>query len=97
MFINKGFPMFNKDEESPGYATTGHKIKAGHTSERHAYSVTIDNKKFDRYSGELQIVLKDPLAVKRVNVVGKIPKDEQILVDEIKPGKKFRFRKELKQ
>ena len=54
MFINKGFPMFNKVRGLPGLSTTGHKIKAGHTSERHAYSVTIDNKKFDRYFGNFK-------------------------------------------
>lgn len=50
----------------------------------------------NRYSGELQIILKDLPADKRVNVVGRIPKDKHILAAEIKPGKKFRFRKELK-
>ncbi|NLU10393.1 MAG: DUF871 domain-containing protein [Tepidanaerobacter acetatoxydans] len=42
------------------------------------------------------MILKDLPADERVNVVGEIPKDEHILAAEIKPGKKFRFRKELK-
>ncbi len=40
----------------------------------------------NRYSGELKIILKDLLADKRGNVVGKIPKNEYILAAEIKPG-----------
>ncbi|WP_373877771.1 phospho-sugar glycosidase domain-containing protein [Tepidanaerobacter syntrophicus] len=50
----------------------------------------------NRYSGELQIILKDLPADKRVNAVGKIPKNKHILAAEIESGKKFRFRKELK-
>lgn len=83
-----------RSEESRGYASTGKKIKPNNTSERKAYSVTIDNERYGRYSGELQVLLKDFPADSRVNVVGEIPENERILVNEIKPGKKFRFRKE---
>ncbi|RKL62143.1 DUF871 domain-containing protein [Thermoanaerobacteraceae bacterium SP2] len=82
-----------RSEESRGYAKIGEKIKPRNTVERRAFSVTIDNEKYLRYSGELQIVLKDLPADGRVNVVGFIPEDEHILVSQINPGTKFRFRK----
>jgi len=80
-----------RSEESRGYARIGVNIKPGHNIERKAYSVTIDNEMYKRYSGELQIVLKDFPEDERVNVVGRIPDEEYILVNQIKPGKKFRF------
>ncbi|WP_422446648.1 DUF871 domain-containing protein [Thermoanaerobacterium sp. DL9XJH110] len=86
-----------RSEESRGYAGIGEKIKPNNTAERKAYSVTIDNEDYKRYSGELQIVLKDLPADKRVNVAGRIPEDEHILAHQIKPGKKFRFREGMKQ
>lgn len=86
--------MVIRSEESRGYAKIGEKIKPRNTVERRAFSVTIDNEKYLRYSGELQIVLKDLPADGRVNVVGFIPEDEHILISQINPGTKFRFRKD---
>jgi len=73
--------------------STVEKITSRNTIERRAFSVTIDNEEYQRYSGELQIVLKDLPADERVNVAGYIPGDECILVSQINPGTKFRFRK----
>lgn len=54
-------------------------------------SVTIDNASYGEYMGELQI-LKRPLpADARVNVVARIPEEEQFLINYIIPGKKFSF------
>lgn len=82
-----------RSEESRGYAKIGPRIAARNTVGRRAFSVTVDNEKYFRYSGELQIVLKDLAADERVNVVGIIPEQEHILVNQIRPGTKFRFRK----
>ena len=82
-----------RSEESRGYAKIGRRITARNTVWRRAFSVTIDNEKYLRYSGELQIVLKDLVADERVNVVGFIPEQEHIFVNQIRPGTKFRFRK----
>lgn len=54
-------------------------------------SVTIDNSKYLRYMGELQIVRKDLEADERVNVIAQIVPEEVFLIDLIKPGMKFRF------
>ncbi|BEU87951.1 MupG family TIM beta-alpha barrel fold protein [Selenomonas sp. TAMA-11512] len=54
-------------------------------------SVTIDNKNYGEYMGELQI-LKRPLpADPRVNIAAHIPEEEQFLINYIIPGKKFSF------
>jgi len=55
--------------------------------------VTIDNEGFNRYSGELQIILKDMPSDPRINVVGEVCEDEYVLVKQITSGRKFRFRR----
>lgn len=54
--------------------------------------VTIDNEKFGRYMGEVQIVEDLLPADARVNVAAKISEDENGLVGCIKPRQKFLFR-----
>ena len=54
--------------------------------------VTIDNEKFGRYMGEVQIVEDILPADARVNVAAKIPEDENGLVSCIKQRQKFSFR-----
>lgn len=58
--------------------------------ERHKGDVTVDNDLNKRYSGEVGIALKDMRAEDGVNVVGKCLCNEY-LIDNIKPGQKFRF------
>lgn len=54
-------------------------------------TITIDNDKYGRYAGEIQITKKDLPADERVNVLGKI-KDETIpLLEFIKGRTKFKF------
>ena len=82
-----------RSEESRGYAKIGKAIKPHNCIERKKYSVTIDNYGFKRYSGELNICLIDMPQDERVNVVGHIPEEEHMLVDLIRQGTKFKFRK----
>ena len=56
-------------------------------------SVTIDNKNYLRYNGELQICKKDLPADNRVNVVGNVCDEELFLLDYIGEGKNFCFMK----
>ncbi len=53
--------------------------------------ITIDNKDYLRYAGELEICKKCLPADKRVNVVGKIVDEEIFLMDYIKEEGKFSF------
>ncbi len=54
-------------------------------------AVTIDNKDYMRYMGELQIIKRPQPADKRTNVVAQIENDECFLINYIIPGKKFAF------
>ncbi|WP_102401415.1 DUF871 domain-containing protein [Haloimpatiens massiliensis] len=60
--------------------------------ERKRGFITIDNKEYLRYSGELQLCKKDLSADKRVNVVGKVVKEEEFLLDYIEEETKYCFR-----
>lgn len=82
-----------RSEKSRGYARKGRKIKPNNCIKREAFSVTIDNEGFNRYSGELQIILKDMPSDPRINVVGEVCEDEYVLVKQITSGRKFRFRR----
>ena len=54
-------------------------------------AVTLDNKDYGRYMGELQIIKHPQPADARVNVAAFIPEEEQFLINYIIPGKKFSF------
>lgn len=53
--------------------------------------IVILNETYERYKGELHIVLKDMPNDGRKNVVGHIPKNEHMLLDYVTPWKKFGF------
>lgn len=77
--------------ESRQYATAGKIIEPDNCINRNKGYITIDNKNYLRYSGEIQIMKKDFDKDDRVNVIGKI-KDEYIeVLDYIKPNTKFIF------
>ena len=65
-------------------------ILSFNTVGRKKYDVTVDNSKFKRYAGEINIVLKDLPCDERVNVVGKI-ESTSVIVDKIKQGNRFKF------
>ena len=78
-------------ETSRAMATLGRKVEPKGQRNRSKFDVTIDNEKYGRYSGELQIVLDDLRADERVNVVGYIAAGDQYKLEYIKKGKKFVF------
>lgn len=53
--------------------------------------ILIESSLYERYSGELQIALKDMDNSGKTNVVGRIDEDEIYLLDYIKPWQKFKF------
>ena len=67
-------------------------IEPFNTIERELGDVTLDNKGYLRYMGELEIVLKDLEKDDRVNIIAKVKKDELFLLKYINEGKKFRFK-----
>lgn len=58
---------------------------------RHRGDITIDNSRYGRYAGELQIVLQDLPADEKVNVVGRVATADLCLLDCIFPGRAFAF------
>ena len=58
----------------------------------HPGDVTLDNDRYGRYAGELEICKTELPADKRVDVLGRIPAEEQFLLQYLTGGKKFRFR-----
>ena len=58
----------------------------------HAGDVTLDNLRYGRYAGELEICLTELPADRRVDVLGRIPEEERFLLKYLKGGRKFRFR-----
>ncbi|MED1115673.1 DUF871 domain-containing protein [Bacillus paramycoides] len=52
-------------------------------------SITIDNELYGRYAGEMQIVINDLPADKKVNVVGMVVEEDVSLLSYIGAGKKF--------
>lgn len=66
------------------------------TIAREVGSITIDNKKYGRYMGEVQIVINPLEKDEKVNVVGQLIKDDIPLIKFIGPGQKFCIEKEEK-
>lgn len=54
-------------------------------------TITLDNKDYKRYMGELQIIKRPQPADKRVNVVARILHTDEFLINYIIPGRKFAF------
>ena len=81
--------------ESRGYAAIGKKITAENCVERVAGSITIDNEKYLRYSGEIQVVREGLKADERVNVIGKVQPEYQGILESLGRGRKMIFVREL--
>ncbi|MFD1065823.1 DUF871 domain-containing protein [Oceanobacillus locisalsi] len=79
--------------ESRGYASFGAAvIPPCNSIERIAGSITVDNEKYMRYQGEVQITLKNLPADERVNVLGQVITDDLPLLHWIKGNQKFRVK-----
>lgn len=64
-------------------------IKPHNNTERNPGDITIDNSDYLRYCGELQICKKALPADSRVNIAGKVMKEEAFLIDYIAEETKF--------
>ena len=77
--------------ESRGYAAIGEKIEAENCVERVAGSITIDNEKYLRYSGEIQVVRENLKADERVNVIGAIQLEYKEILKNLGRGRRIVF------
>lgn len=80
-------------ESSRDMAAQGALIIAGCCEKRERYDITIDNEKYKRYSGEIQIMIEPGSADERVNVIGRLLKTSIAFLLFINKGLKFRFEK----
>lgn len=60
-------------------------------SDRPVGSITIDNLRYGRYAGELQLTKRDLAADERVNVIGRVIEADRPLLQQIGPGGLFRL------
>lgn len=66
-------------------------IPAKNTRDLKRGDVVIINEKYDRYKGELHLVLEDMPNDGRKNVIGHLPKEEFLLLDYLEPWRVFSF------
>ena len=82
-----------RSKSSRTMAEKGKEIEPYNCTIRSVGSITIDNKNYQRYSGELQIVLNDNKADPRVNVVGYLQDVELEKLNYYRYGYKYIFTK----
>ena len=59
--------------------------------ERVRGAITMDNERYKRYSGEIQIMRAAYPADERVNVIGELTEKYLLLLDNLENGKQFMF------
>ena len=75
--------------ESRTYSCFGGAVEPGKCEARRRGSVTLDNSRYGRYSGELQLTLRDLPADERVNVIGHVEERFLPLADCVQRGGSF--------
>ncbi|MCY1691497.1 DUF871 family protein [Exiguobacterium sp. SL14] len=66
-------------------------LTLNNTSARPLGTITIDNERYGRYAGEVQITKCDLSADERINVLGRVIAEDRPLITQIGPGQKFRI------
>ncbi len=78
-------------KESREYSCFGKAIAPENCGARPKGSITIDNEKYLRYSGEIQVIKEDLPACEKVNVIGEVETEYLGLVELLTRGRKFEF------
>lgn len=82
-----------RSTESREYGLIGTRpVAPFNTSERLAGSITVDNEKYGRYQGEIQITRRNLSADEKVNVVGRVIEQDVPLLRYIRGGEKFQVK-----
>ena len=76
-------------QESRIYSCQGETVEAKNCAARRRGTITIDNRGYGRYSGEVMMIRQDLPADPRVNVIGTVPEKAHLLMDNIRRGQKF--------
>lgn len=77
--------------ESRAYSCFGERIEPRSPKVRTRGSITIDNVKYARYSGEIQLIRQDLEPDHRVNVIGCMEKNAMLMADIIEGGQRFKL------
>ncbi len=75
--------------ESRTYSCQGDTVQPSNCTERVRGSITVDNVRYGRYSGEIMMMRSDLPADERVNVIGAIAEGYDLLLDRIGRGSRF--------
>ena len=75
--------------ESRIYSCQGDTVEPDNCVSRARGAITIDNCGYGRYSGEVMMIRQDMKADARVNVIGCVPENAFLLMDNIRRGQKF--------
>lgn len=78
-------------EESREYGCFGKSILPDHCVVRSRGAITLDNLRYARYTGEVQIIRENLPADERVNVIGQVEEGYEELLDCIKGGSKLKL------
>ena len=76
-------------QESRIYSCQGALTESYNCVQRTVGSLTIDNIRYGRYSGEIMLIRSDLPADDRVNVIGHVPENALVLLNHIQRGGKF--------
>ncbi|MHC1758267.1 MAG: DUF871 domain-containing protein [Negativicutes bacterium] len=94
-------PIHTNRNDAAGYVVRSQESRENHSirfvprqqsQERRRGDVTIDNLRYGRYEGELQILQRDLPADEKVNVVGRVIDEDICLLDCLFPGRVFCLR-----
>ena len=75
--------------ESREYSCFGEAVEPRHCVSRGRGSITVDNRTYGRYSGEVQLLRREAPPDSRVNVIGQVPDSALLLADRIPRGGSF--------
>ena len=76
-------------QESRTYSCQGDTVEPENCVDRVRGVITVDNCGYGRYSGEVMMVRQDLKADARVNVIGRVPENACLLMDNIRRGQRF--------
>ena len=76
-------------QESRTYSCQGDMVEPKNCTARRRGTITVDNRLYGRYSGELMLIREALPADERVNVIGEVPENAWLLMDRIGRGAKF--------
>lgn len=76
-------------QESRVYSCKGESVEPGNCIPRERGTITIDNVNYGRYTGEIMMIRSPLKADPRVNVIGTVPEEAWLLMDNVRNGSKF--------